>query len=118
MAGLILAAAILSADVAQALDPQDKQCRVVHYAADGARHDIPPSRPYVRPPAVAASARSSGEGEGEARSSTSVSASSSGSGNASAVVRTQSGGRTITKTYDNKGCTVVVDDRQVRGERP
>ena len=116
MAGLILAAAILSADVAQALDPQDKQCRVVHYAADGTRHDIPPSRPYVRPPAVAASARSSGEGE--ARSSTSVSASSSGSGKASAVVRTQSGGRAITKTYDNKGCTVVVDDRQVRGERP
>lgn len=116
MAGLILAAAILSADVARALDPQDKQCLVVHYAADGARREAPPSAPYTRPRGAAASARSSGGGE--ARSSTSVSAGASGAGEASAVVRTQSGGRTITKTYDNKGCTVVVDDRPARGERP
>lgn len=115
MAGLILAVTLLSAaDVARALDPQDAQCRVVYYAPDGARSETPPSRPYARPPGASASVSSSGAGQASASSS--VAASSSGRGGGSAVARTQSDGRTITKSYDNQGCTVVVDDRRAQGD--
>jgi hypothetical protein len=104
------AAAVFAAGVAADLDPQDAQCRVIHYAADGARHETAPTQRYAGPPRASASVSSSGPGS----ASSSVSASSSTSsrnGAASVVVRTQHDGRAITKTYDNEGCTVVVDDR-------
>lgn len=114
MAGLTLAASILAAaEFAGALDPQDAQCRVVQFAADGSRHETAPSQPYSRPSGVQTRSSSSG---GQARSSSSVSASSASSGGGSSVVRSESGGRSITKTYDNDGCTVVIDDRPARGE--
>jgi hypothetical protein len=115
MSGAILAAAILAAaDASQALDPQDAQCHVIRYAVDGTRRETPPTRPYVRSAGVAASAHASGGGR--ARSSTSVAAGSSNGGEATAVVRTRSGGRAITKTYDKNGCTVLIDERPDRGE--
>ncbi|CAN7271373.1 hypothetical protein LJR219_001221 [Phenylobacterium sp. LjRoot219] len=114
MAGLTLAASILAAaEFTGAPDPQDAQCRVVRYAADGSRQETPPSRPYSRPSGVHVSSSASG---GHARSSTSVSASSSSSGGGASVVRSESDGRSITKTYETDGCTVVIDARPVRGE--
>ena len=109
MASLTLAVILSAADLAGVLDPEDASCRVIHHAADGTRHDIPPSRPYTQPPGAAVSTSSSGKGQ--ARSSSSVSASSSSSGRASSVVRSESNGRSITKSYDKDGCTIVIDDR-------
>lgn len=115
MAALTLAATLLAAaDASDTLGPQDSQCRVIRYAADGARHETPPSQPYSRPPGVSVSSSSSGDGG--ARASSSVSASSSSSGGGSAVARSQSDGRSITRSYDNDGCTVVIDERPARGE--
>jgi len=115
MAALTLAASLLAAaDVSDALKPQDAQCRVIHYAADGTRHETPPSRAYSRPSGVSTSSRSSGGGQ--VRSSTSVSASSSSSGGGKSVARSDDGQRSITRSYDNDGCTVVIDERPTRGE--
>ena len=112
MLSLAIGAAVLAAGVAADLEPQDAQCRVIHYAADGARHETAPTQRYAGPPSASASVHSSGP------ASSSVSASSSTSsrnGAVSVVVRTQRESRAITKTYDNEGCTVVVDDRPAPG---
>ena len=114
MAALTLAAMLLAADLTDVVDPEDAGCRVVHHAADGTMRQTPPSRLYTRPSGVAARAHSSGDGG--TRSSAVVSARSSSSGAAASTVRTESGGRRITKSYDNDGCTVVIDDRPARGE--
>jgi len=115
MAALTLAASLLAAaDVSDAPGPQDAQCRVIRYAADGTRHETPPSRAYKRPPGVSTSSSSSGGGH--ARSSTSVSASSSSSGGGRSVAKSDDGRRSITRTYDDDGCTVVIDERPTRGE--
>lgn len=115
MAALTLAASLLTAaDVSDALTPQDAQCRVIHYAADGARHETAPTRAYSRPSEVSTSSRSSGGGH--ARSSTSVSASSSSSGGGQSVAKSDDGRRSITRTYDDDGCSVVIDERPTRGE--
>ena len=104
-------AALIAAAGAAGLGPEDPQCHVVHYAADGTRTESAPSRPYSRPAGAAASARSTGG------SASSVSASSSSSSDGPTVVRTQAGGRTITKTYENTGCTIVIDERPPEGAR-
>ena len=114
MAALTLAASLLAAaDLSDALEPQDAQCRVIHYAADGSRHEKPPTRPYTQPSGVATSSKSSG---GQARSSTSVSASSSSAGGATKVTQSDDGKRSITRSYVEDGCTVVIDERPTRGE--
>lgn len=115
IAGLTLVAILSAADLSGVLEPQDAQCRVIHYAADGTRHETPPRRPYSRPPEVSTSSSSSSR-RGEAHASSSVSASSSSSGGGAAVSRSQSNGRSISRSYDNDGCTVVIDDRPARGE--
>lgn len=115
MAALTLAASLLTAaDLSDALQPQDAQCRVIHYAADGSRHEKPPTRAYSRPSGFATSSKSSGDGE--ARASSSVSASSSSSGGGAAVTQSDDGKRSITRSYVEDGCTVVIDERPTRGE--
>jgi hypothetical protein len=116
MAALTLAASLLTAaDVSDALTPQDAQCRVIHYAADGTRRETPPSRAYTRPSGVSTSSKSS-NGGGHARASSSVSASSSSSSGGKSVAKSDDGRRSITRTYDDAGCTVVIDERPTRGE--
>jgi hypothetical protein len=100
-------AAILAAASAPGLSPEDAQCRILAYAADGTRTETPPSRPYSRPSAVSMNSTSEGRGS----SHVSVSSSSSASSGGASVVRATTDGRTITKTYDDKGCTVVIDAR-------
>jgi hypothetical protein len=111
MHGLVLAGWIAAAAGA-GLAQEDAQCRVVRYAADGERTETPPSPPYKRPPGVAVSAHSTGG------SASSVAVSSSSSSSGPSVVRSRVGKRTITKTYDDAGCTVVIDERPDQGARP
>lgn len=108
MIALAITASIAAASVS-GLKPEDAQCRVVRFAADGARTETAPSRPYSRPSGVSASETSSGRG------SSRVSVSSSSSSDGATVVRASVDGRTITKTYDDKGCTVVIDERPEQG---
>ena len=107
----ILAAAGLGAD----LDARDAECVIVHYAADGTRSQSAPSKPYAGPRAPAASMTSTGEG-GVSSSASARSSSSSGD-EKSAVTRTERDGRAVTRTYDDNGCTVVIDDRPTSGAR-
>jgi hypothetical protein len=109
MITVAVAAAIVAASTS-ALDPEDAQCRIVTYAADGARTETPPSRPYSRPSAV--SMRSASRDPGSSHVSVS---SSSSSGGGESVVRGRLDGRAITKTYNDKGCTVVIDERPEQG---
>jgi len=118
MAALTLAASLMTAaDLSDALEPQDAQCRVIHYAADGTRHERAPTEPYKQPSGVTTSSKSSGDGQ--VRSSSSVSASSSSAGHAgggTAVTQSDDGKRSITRSYVADGCTVVIDERPTRGE--
>jgi len=104
-------AALIAAAATSELGPEDAQCRVVRYAADGPRTETAPSRPYSRPAGAVASAHSAGG------AASSVSVSSSSSSHGPTVVRTRAGGRAITKTYDDTGCTIVIDERPSEGER-
>ena len=104
-------AATVAALSTPGLEPQDGQCRIIAYAADGTRTETSPSRPYSRPTAVGMKTSSGGGGS----SHVSVSSSSSSSSGGASVVRASIDGRTITKTYDDKGCTVVIDARPDQG---
>jgi hypothetical protein len=108
MIALAITASIAAASAA-GLGPDDAQCRIIRYAADGARTETAPSRTYSRPSGVSVNEASSGRG------SSRVSVSSSSSSDGATVVRASVDGRTITKTYDDKGCTVVIDERPDQG---
>jgi hypothetical protein len=116
---LIVALASLTAGVAPSFaaqspssDPDLRGCTVVRIARDGTRTVTPPSG---GPPSQGASASSHVESHGPAssRSSVSVSASSHGRSTASASASSQAGDRrqTITRTEDERGCTVTIDER-------
>jgi hypothetical protein len=109
MSGIALIGAIGAALGATPLD--QAMCRVVRFAADGGRTEHPPTRPYVRPSPSGVSASSSSSGPGS--SSVSVSSRSSGDESVSRIVQN---GRSITTTYDSKGCTIVIDDRPAQGD--
>ncbi|MDP3172887.1 MAG: hypothetical protein Q8M88_00455 [Phenylobacterium sp.] len=98
------------------LTERDDQCLVIRYAADGQRMERAPTRPYEGPPSAAVSANSVHRGSGGSSSSSSVSASSSSAGG-QVVLSTTADGRSVTRTYHQKGCTVVVDERPARGGR-
>jgi hypothetical protein len=108
MIALAITASIAAASV-PGLKPEDAQCRIIRFAADGTRTEIAPSRPYSRPSGISVNEASSGRG------SSRVSVSSSTSSDGASVVRTSVDGRAITKTYDDKGCTVVIDERPEQG---
>jgi hypothetical protein len=103
--------AMLAISSIPGLEAEDAQCRIVRIAADGGRTEIPASRPYSRPSSVTVSASSDGG------ASQSVAASSSTSSGGATVVRSRVNGRTIIKTYDPAGCTIVIDERPGQGGR-
>lgn len=111
-----LAAALACPALAQP-GPDRRGCTVVHIARDGTRTVTPPSEPggQVRPGAASASASSHADGHGPAssRSSVAASASSHGRSTASASASSTGGDRrqTVTRTDDERGCTVTIDDR-------
>lgn len=111
-----LAAALAFPAVAQP-DADRKGCTVVHIARDGTRTVTPPSEPrgQGRPGAASAGASSHADGNGptSSRSSVAASASSHGRSTASASASSPGGGRrqTVTRTDDERGCTVTIDDR-------
>lgn len=116
MITFLIAAALLSAE-----HPEDGAhgCHVIRYAADGTRTETMPKGQAgnQRRGDGRNAARASADGRG---SSVSVSARSNGRGassaSASASSTTDGEGRTITKTQDDDGCTIVIDERRVRGE--
>jgi hypothetical protein len=60
----------------------------------------------------------SGAGASSVSSSSSVSTSSSGGRGTSRAVSSYSDedGRTVTTTHDDRGCTIVIDERETKGE--
>jgi hypothetical protein len=98
---------------AERISVSDTECEVIRILADG-------SRERSRSAATAAisadgrSARGSSSvhvsGSGSARSSVSVSSSGGSSARATSSY-TDGEGRTVTTTRDQRGCTIVVDER-------
>lgn len=107
-----LAATGTASPGAERISVSDGECEVIRILADGRQ---------VKSGAAAASAnrsanassRATVSASGSARSSVSVSSSSSsGGGSASATSSyTDEGGRTVTTTRDERGCTIVIDER-------
>lgn len=105
MLSIALIAALSAAEIETAIGIDPAMCRVVRYSADGSRSEQPPTRAFTPPSSNTVSVRSQGAGA----SSSSVSVSSgAGSGQSRAAVD----GRTITATYDQKGCHLVIDERR------
>ena len=110
VAALALAGGAANAGIQVAADPS---CTVIRILPNGKRIVTPPKSSHRSYGPAYASASSSGAGS----SSSSVSVSSSGGrGHATATARSQGrGGRTVTTTHDDNGCTVTIDRR--RGAR-
>ena len=92
----------------------DPECRVIRYLPNGRRIERPPVAGAHRGPSDH-SAHVTGAGQA---AGVSVSASAGGTGYAHATASSSSGrqGRSVTTTHDDKGCTVVIDER-ARGAR-
>lgn len=109
-----LAATATPCPGAERISVSGKECEVVRILADGTRER---SRSAAAISADGRSAHGSSSvnvsGSGSARSSVSVSSSSSsGGGSARATSSyTDDEGRTVTTTRDQRGCTIVVDER-------
>ncbi len=93
--------------------PEWDDCRIVHIYADGTRTVSEPKRPMAGSRTGSASAETRTATRGRtSNSSVSVSSSSHAFGGRSfAESRTTSGGRSITQTRDEGGCTVTIDER-------
>src|SRR5687767_7063881 len=114
---MLIGAAVSSAPAAHAgrAGQGDETCRIIRYAPDGRRTETSPQgdRRTGSPGSASAEARASGSGR--ASSSVSAHSSSDGSTAASASSHTDAEGRTVTKTQDQNGCTIVIDERAVKG---
>lgn len=115
-AAALSAAGVSSAQVSVSTDNDAEVCRVVRILANGRRVVTRSVEGDV-----AASFRMSDRGRGP-RNSSSASASSSVSSSSvngrtvsSASARTNGRGRTVTTTRDEDGCTVVIDERTLKG---
>ena len=121
LTAFVVTAALSSAGAATSAPVEvSPQCRTVRLTEDGRRIEAP-AKSGVGSPArtgAAAAARASAVG---ASSRSSVSASSSSRGARFSAVATSTttdaDGRTITITHDSKGCTVVVDERELYGDQ-
>lgn len=112
-----LAATGTASPGADRISVSDKECEVIRVLADGRQVK---SRAAATA-AISANGRSANgssratvSGSGSARSSVSVSSSSTSSGGGSARATssyTDEDGRTVTTTRDERGCTIVVDER-------
>ena len=116
MISLMFVAAVSLADVEGAVGIDPAMCRVIHFAADGARTETAPRKPYRRPQSVAVRSSSSG-GTSSSAVSVSSSSSTSGDGGGRGETRANINGRQISATYDPQGCTVVIDERPAQGAR-
>ncbi len=95
-------------------DVDTEGCRVIRLTADGQRVETPPQGVRRGSPGTASASVSSAGGG--SRSTVSVSSSSQGGGTArSTASATDAQGRTTTTTHDQDGCTVIIDERNVRG---
>lgn len=128
MRKLSIAAAVvaLSAGAANGASPgaSDEDCEVVHIAADGGRTVTPPANPRPTSPAArgpasaSASAHSAGSRSASATVSASARSGQGGQGASIASSTTRDGDRTITKTRTQDGCTIVIDERPMKGDFP
>ena len=121
-AGCAVAASLMGTPLAAPAHPAadgvvtDGDCTVIRHLPNGQRIVTPAPARRGYGPQRSASAGASSSSSGGA--SVSVSSSSQGGGRGSAVASSSSGGRTVTTTHDGDGCTIVIDDRGRRGERP
>lgn len=112
-----LAATSTASPGADRISVSQKDCEVIRILADGRRvRSGAAASAAVSPDGRSAKGSSSVEGPagGSARSSIRVSSSSSSNGGGSATASssyTDDEGRTVTTTRDQRGCTIVIDER-------
>lgn len=99
-----------------AAGPEQQQCLIIRYAADGTRSErIGDPRPFGV--SVGDGGARIAAGGQESRSSMSASSSSGPTGSRTSST-TDDGHRSVTVQTDQSGCTVIVDERPHRRREP
>jgi len=122
---MLVVSAATAAASADKVSVSHKACEVTRILEDGREvrsRGAAHSRASTHRGSASASGRASASSRGSGGSSVSVSSSSSsssrgGQGRARAVSsHTDELGRTVTTTHDERGCRIVIDEREISGE--
>lgn len=100
---------------AQAADiNEDPRCLVIHYYGNGSRTETAPTKSQTKVPK---SGESTAHASSVGNSSVRASANSTGSNSsASASSRSDGNGRMVTRTDNEEGCTIFIDERPIKDQ--